>query len=298
MRHSSRLRCIWGLLAFTWFVATMLGHLEFSLWLVRERPSLTGTFSYKNFVPDILVAAGLALAGWLLLGLRQTRWRSPVIYYWFLWGGSVALVDRYLTFSPNEYAHYFQYALLAVLIAKAIDPDKRRVACFKVIFWTTLAGMADELAQYLWITTAYSEYLDFNDFLVNLLAAAAGTLLYYGFAPARTMKTRSRTEMMVALAISTVLVIGFASGRIAVAPDHPVSPERIVLTNEGHYRLYLQTRPGIYGQFSPAPYRGRYWVLAPATGLLLMLGAAMAFGSLPCATRRVAPIVPGSHPVC
>ena len=58
------------------------------------------------------------------------------------------------------------------------------------------------------------------------------------------------------------------------------------MANDGSYRLYLQRRSDAYGAMAPAPYRGRYWVLDPATGLLLMGAAAGLFGTLPLTIHR------------
>lgn len=179
------------------------------------------------------------------------------------------------------------WIVLAWLIAKGIDPDRTRLAVFKVMFWTTLAGMADELAQYLWITVSYSDYLDFNDFLVNQLASIAGVLLYYGFSPQQTRHSPARTEFRVMLALALVIALGFGSGRIAVTSDTPVPPGGIALTPAGDHRLYLQRRPDAYGFSAPAPHRGRYWVLDPATGMLLIVLVGGLFSSLPSVLRKL-----------
>lgn len=123
------------------------------------------------------------LLGWLV----QSAWRdgtrvrvAVVSVYWLLWLACVAAVDRWLTFSLPEYFHYPQYALLAWLMAKALDPHRSKWPVLRVLFWPALLGFIDELAQYLWITTRYSHYLDFNDIVVNLLAATAGLMLFDG----------------------------------------------------------------------------------------------------------------------
>jgi glycosyltransferase involved in cell wall biosynthesis len=287
MRLRSPTPVFWIVLACLWFLVTTLAHLEFSLWLVRERTSLGGSFSYKDYVPVVATISGATLLAWLAYDLHKARWRSPVILYWLIWGVCVLLVDAYLTYSPNEYAHYPQYALLAWLIAKGIDPDRTRLAIFKLMFWTTLAGMVDELAQYLWITVSYSDYLDFNDFLVNQLASIAGALLYYGFSPQQVRLSPVRTELRVMLAFALVIALGFGSGRIAITADTPVPPGGVALTPSGESRLYLQRRPDAYGSSAPAPHRGRYWVLDPATGMLLIVLVGGLFSSLPSALRKL-----------
>lgn len=290
MMGQATVRAAWMALAFIWFVSALLGHLEFSLWLVRERGSWSGSFSYKDYVPGIALAAGLALLAWLLFQLRAARWRSPVVFYWIFWWLCVFLVDRTLTFSPNEYAHYPQYALLAWLVAKSLDPERRRFVFLRVVFWATLAGMIDETAQYLWITISYSDYLDFNDFLVNLLASIAGAMLYYGFKPRRIPSVVSppRAEILIALLLLAGIALGSLGGRIAITPSMEIPPGGMFVTAEGTYRLYLQRRPDAYAHFSPAPYHGRYWVLEPWSGVLLMGVIAGVFGTLPRVVARAA----------
>jgi hypothetical protein len=185
------------------------------------------------------------------------------------------MMDRYLTFSTNEYAHYPQYAILAWLVARALDPDKTCWMVGRVLFWTTVMGMGDELLQYLWITTSYSDYLDFNDFLTNLVAAAAGMLLYYGAAavPAQPVLAWS-----VAGALCLATVLALQSGLLAVTPVDKVPPGGIQTTVDGSRRLYLQRGPDFYGGKQKGPRHGEYHVLAPLPGLaiMLMLGAVFA----------------------
>jgi hypothetical protein len=65
--------------------------------------------------------------------------------FWLLWLASVALVDNYLIFSISESAHYPEYALLAWLVARAMDPKRRLWYTGRVLFRTTLLGMGNEL---------------------------------------------------------------------------------------------------------------------------------------------------------
>jgi len=77
-------------------------------------------------------------------------------------------------FHPNEYIHYPQYAILAVLLALCIDPHRISVPWMRILFWTSLLGFFDEMNQYFYLCKSYGDYLDFNDALMNLLGAQAG----------------------------------------------------------------------------------------------------------------------------
>jgi hypothetical protein len=194
----------------------------------------------------------------------------------------VLLIDQFLTFSINEYAHYPQYALLAWLLARTMDPQRRCWYVGRVLFWTTLLGIGDELLQYLWITTSYSDYLDFNDFLTNLVAAAGGILIYYsssngpapdGHCRRPVFETRTLAGIVVSLAI------GFGSGRLAYSPTEQVPPGGIVWRADGSVTLYMQRSPDLYGSHPSGPRHGRYYVLPPVHALLLMGAVGLLFGS-------------------
>jgi hypothetical protein len=279
----------WWIALAGYFVAVSLGHLEFSLWLVRQREGAFGAYAFKDFVPFIAVAGGVGLALWIGLQARRAARPGPVLGYWAFWALCVALFDRFLTFSVNEYAHYPQYALLAWLLARAIDPDRSRLAVARVLFWATLLGMVDEFQQYVWIAPSYGEHLDFNDFVVNLLGAAAGVLIYYGFAPRRpepgTPRGFPMPEAVVAGILCVMVAAGLHTGRVVVEPTSAIPPGGIVRDADGVVRLYLQRRPDAFGSVNAGPYRGQYRILDPVSGLALMLGAGLVFATLPRALR-------------
>lgn len=268
-----------------YFVATSLGHLAFTQWLLQPRQSdWFGAYAFKDAVPALLVTAGVVLLVWVV----RTAWRDPrgawaTGGYWVLWAICVVAVDRLLTYSVYEYAHYPQYALLAWLIARALDPQRTGQASGRILFWATLLGMVDECMQYLWITPSYGNYLDFNDFLVNLLAAAAGVMLYAGAAcPTAQVATapRSRTECLTVLSLAVLLAGSAAAGRLQVSPPVglAVPAGGLAADADGVTRLYLQRAPGWYGSVQASPHRGTYRVLSPFAGLMAMLLAGRVFG--------------------
>ena len=268
------------LLALTYYVTVCLAHLQFSLWLVRQRDTFFGRMAFAELMPSVAVTVGLALLGAVALQLRRSPRPGLTGGFWLLWLVSVALGDRFLTFSINEYAHYPQYAILAWLVARALDPQRQRWVVGQVLFWTTLMGMGDELLQYLWITTSYSDYLDFNDFLINLVAAAAGMLLYYGAAKPPSGKTEPAKRWVawtVASALTLGVAIGLQTGRLAVTPTEKIPPGGIVQLPNGTHRLYLQRAPSFYGSTQNGPRHGQYHVLAPIPGLQIMLLVGLMF---------------------
>jgi len=279
----------WGLLALGWAVFSVWGHLPVSLWLVRTRTSAWGDWAFKEAVPAVSIAAGLALCVWLWRSARDAvpSRRRVVAAHWLLWMAACVLVDRWLTFSVNEYAHYPQYALLAWLIARATDPARQRWPLLRIALLTVVCGVLDETLQYLWTTRSYSHYLDFNDWLVNMLAAWAGVMLYYRFdePPAREVSTvqtghprRWWPACVLALcaAVLAWLLQSCACVRLQPAQGQQVAPGGIEAGV-----LYLQRARHWYGQWHEGPRHGRYHVLHPAAGLALM-----ALGLLPLITFR------------
>lgn len=272
----------WWLLALTYYLVCCLMHLQFSLWLVRQRDTLFGNLAYANLVPGVAIATGVVMACWVARRLRNSPRPWLTGAFWQLWLAGAALIDYYLTYSINEYAHYPQYALLAWLLARAMDPQRSRWYVGRVLFWATLMGIGDELLQYLWITTSYSEYLDFNDFLINLVAAAAGMLLFYGPAvtsPRSAAHYKPVVELLVTGAIMLALLVGFQTGHLAYRPTENIPPGGIAQQADGSRRLYLQRAPDLYGSWPVGPRHGRYHVMRPVPALLLLLLAGLAFAS-------------------
>lgn len=271
--------CGWLVIAI-YYVSTTLGHLRFSDWLVSPRDMAwrgrTLEYAYRDALPVVLPVAALLLLAWLCREAMRhglCKRTAVVAGYWLLWAGCVAAVDRYLTFSLPEYAHYPQYGLLAWLIARALDPARQTWPIGRVLFWTTLLGAADEMAQYLWITTRYSGYFDFNDVLVNLLAATLGVMVFYGFrappthrAPA-TPPARVPVETWVAGVLILVTATLFYIGLVVVTPPQAIPPGGIAPGPQGDLVLFLQRDLGYYGSWQVGVWRARHWVLAPWQGL-------------------------------
>lgn len=290
---------IWGLAAAFYFVVTTLAHLAFSLWLVAERTTTwqgqTFQYSYRDAMPWLLPVAALALLAWLVRDARRhgTRQRTTIVVaYWLLWAGCVAAVDRWLTYSVPEYFHYPQYALLAWLLAQTLDPDRSRWPVGRLLALTTLLGAIDEMAQYLWITASYSHYYDFNDVLVNLLAAVLGVMVYYGFrvppSAANGHRQAARATLVLALLGLLAVVAAGVSQRVHLTPSQAIPPGGLAQAADGRHHLYLQRQPGMYARWHPGAWRTRHWVLGPlaaTTGLGLVLLVWWPFGRTGNANR-------------
>lgn len=267
-------RSIWTGTTCAYFVAICLGHLQFSLWLVRQRSWDGHSFSLAQFVAWVAVPTAFGLCVWIMRrGWRHPR-RSVWFCAWLAWFAAIGLIDRHLTFSLNETAHYPQYMLLAWLIGKVVDPE-RRGRLIDIVAWTTLAGIADEWLQYLWITTSYSEYLDFNDFLVNQVAAIGGGLIYYARGASGTTCRPSRTLVVVCALLGSGALVGSVGERLVRDPPAQIAPGGWGTNAAGRSALYLQRKPNLYDNLAPGPRQGLYRVLGPEWGL-----AGLALGML------------------
>ena len=321
-----------------YYIASVLGHLKVSLWLVQRRESeLLGTYKLADFLP---LAGALLLAAVVIWQARRA-WRGTnrvrTLAAWAAWLTAVIMVDRFLVYSFPEYLHYPQYALLAWLIARFHDPQRTAFAVGPILLAVTLLGIADEALQYTWITISYSNYLDFNDFLLNLLGGIAGLLLYYGFAPASRFRhsgrapesnkkasaadappavilnsiqdpveqpsaagghvtdgSRIKSGMTTVRSSALYGVVGFAwlgTGMLlGVAAVNVTSPEPT--------RLHLIERQPSYNTWIPGPHAGRYHVLDPITGILLLAGLGALAGAAPIMRRRNGKSVGHGGPTC
>jgi len=269
----------WWLVTATYFAASCLMHLQFSLWLVRPRDLPWGRHALSELVPAAAAVGALVLA---VVVIRQLRRRPrPWILgsAWLLWALAVFAIDRFLTYSASEYFHYPQYALLAWLIARTLDPQRRRWIPGRVLFWTTLLSAADELLQYLWITASYSHYFDFNDVLVNFVAGVAGVLIYYGLMAKPIASGAYRRPLALETSISVIATLlvagGLASGRLQLSPTVSLPPGGLTQDSQGRWTLYLQRSPGQHGSWQSGPHRGLHYVLRPSEALLGLAVAAV-----------------------
>ena len=311
------------LLIIAYWVASVLGHLEVSLWLVQRRESeLLGTYKLADFLPH----AGVLLLAAVLVWQARRAWdgssRAVTLAAWAAWLAAVIAADRFLIYSFPEYLHYPQYALLAFLIARFHDPDRTAFAIGPVLLAVTVLGIADETLQYTWITISYSNYLDFNDFLLNLLGGAGGLLLYYGFAPASAVRhsgpsievegrndpepsqkssaagghkttgsrtkpgmTRRRVSGFTGTQASTRYgLLGFTW--LGTGMLLAVAAIKVTSTEPG--RLQHIEREPSYNQWIPGPRAGHYYVLDPITGTLVLAGLGALVSATPLVRRQTA----------
>ena len=228
----------------------------------------------------------------VLLRARKGQHHLRTFVYWFLLLTVIFAANRILLFSPNEYVHYPQYAILVILMWLSIDPDRTRWPFGRILFWGTFMGIIDEVNQYLFVCPSYGDYLDFNDFFLNQLGIVTGLLLVYGFhAPKNqdrpTLPLFKSVEFKLVAVCFAILILLHVAGRLYVTPPKEVPPGGIALVN-GKKTVYLERKPGIMGNWNKVSAENVYYVLAPGSGLFLLLITGLIFSTYdPRFSRRL-----------
>jgi len=279
-----------------WLLSSLL-HLKFSLFLVNPLATPWGDIILKHYALEagyILVSCFLIYLIWLILIAQKTpkaqlsnlfsRQAFSLIYIWIIWLVVIIFINLYLLATPIENIHFVQYALIAVLILKAFPHSRIDV----VIFWTTLAGIIDEFMQYLWITAHYSMYLDFNDFLLNLMGAIAGVLFFISLngASLNTMNSRSLLinkhyypEVILSILIVLCVILFYYLGYIQLTAPHLIAEGGIEIVNQKS-RLFIERAPDTLGHWEKAFNGGKYYILAAQEGIIVLLLTAIIFYKL------------------
>jgi hypothetical protein len=229
----------------------------------------------------LFIGIGLVAVVSLLQSLRETR-RKLTVVYWLLWFVTMLLARKYLLFHPNEYIHYPQYGILAILLALCIDQKQTQVPWGRILFWTTLMGVLDEINQYFYLCPTHGDYLDVNDMFFNLQGAQAGLLFYYGFRKlpkwgviASSLIEHIRSficsrEFKIAgvFLIGILLLIG--TGTVQSTTDREIPPGGIAYVND-RITIFLERKPRMMGFCIKRPREGQYYVLRPSEGVALLV---------------------------
>jgi hypothetical protein len=244
--------------ALSFWLLSSLYHLKFSLFLVNPLETTWGVIKLKNYAPQTGYFLLILFAFYLTWYSYRGVYAKKGLLYWFIWILLVFLINQFLLATPIENIHFIQYALLSSLLLWCFNTAEINTDYLlpKVLFWTTFAGILDEISQYLWITASYSHYIDFNDFLLNMMGAIAGLLFYTGFRPVKTAKLSM-------LKILKSLETGLSFTLILLLVT--------ILALEPGPGLELERKSGMLGSWQPAFNGGNYYVLTPIEGSFLLL---------------------------
>lgn len=116
-----------------------------------------------------------------------------------------------------EAIHFIQYAIFAIICFQI------NKSYWKTMFWSVIAGAADELYQYVYLAPTKSEYYDFNDVIINAVGAGIGLIVIRVLNPQTHYFTRDNflrsTELKFLIGLILFLVIGFATALISYGPN-------------------------------------------------------------------------------
>jgi len=256
------------LFSFSFWLFTSLSHLQFSLFLVNPITTRWGSITLKHYAPQ----AGYCLTGLFVLYLIwytiKGAYRYGGLLLWLGWSFIIIIINLYLLATPIENIHFVQYGILSALILWSLNntPMPGQWLIPKVLFWTTLAGITDEILQYTWITASYSDYMDFNDFLLNMMGSIGGILFYNGFqvlktSPLSLFETLRSLEAKVTYLISILSAIFFT----------------LFYSSKQSAILLLERKANIFGSWQPNFSQGQFYVLTPLEGILLLLLLSLSF---------------------
>ncbi|MEW5774034.1 MAG: hypothetical protein AB1916_10990 [Thermodesulfobacteriota bacterium] len=253
----------WSALAAVYYLAATLSHeLASDVYLgLANRVGMAAALR----IQDALALLALPVGAWLALGpgRRSGRVSGREALAWLALAALLAAADRLLIVTAVERVHYPQYALLAILLRRVLADETL------VLGLACLAGMADELLQYL-ARPANTGYLDWNDFCLNLLGAAAGLLLARALGVRALASPRAEARLRAGFLVLCGLLAGaaavaWADGRLlASAPAR--EPLSVFARVDGELRFVLSFfSPD--GFWSVAPSGRAHHVLTPGEGL-------------------------------
>ena len=161
-------------LPLAFFLIASLPHHPFSYWLDDVLIVPVG-FESVQHMADIASWALLGVAAFLFARVAFVhRWRAlKHICIFLLLLALMYGTDYSLVVNNIERVHYPQYALLALLLGLSLRNE------MLIFFVTTFFGFMDEFLQFA-MDPMKTNYLDFNDIVLNILGAAAGVVLLMG----------------------------------------------------------------------------------------------------------------------
>lgn len=203
------------------------------------------------------------------------HYRDLVIWVFAL--GCLYGVDYFLICTNIERIHFPQYAILAFLLKMTIRDD------FFILFLCTLGGIFDEWVQFV-MHPKYTGYLDYNDFILNLIGAVLGLLIFGIFRKESNIDTTSYTKKLkkitylVTGAALLLIMAGYLSGRIVPYAPLPKKPEVFAII-EGKRRMILSfVRSSDF--WVTTKYGRKYHILSPIEGTILMTCLLLFYGKL------------------
>ena len=274
-----------------WF-ATAIAHRKVSDAVGEQFATPWGAFIPIEYTTEVAAATALVLAAALVRQALRGGARLATLALWTALLAAMAVCHLTLVTIDIEVIHYPQYALVAVLLARALDPHQQRRVLLDVVLISAALSVLDEALQYFHLMQN-ARYFDFNDLVLNQLGTLAGLLWRYGFphgadtaAPGpKHLRGALLTAVCLAAAACAILVL---TGTLVVNPPTPITQDDTMRLAEG-WRLVLQWTPGIYDNMRPSRSGGSYYVMGPLPWLATFLATLLAAWAAERRLRATAP---------
>lgn len=244
------------LLSIALYLAIVTFHDEITLLAIRVRNSL-GRARYNDYIAYFffsLLLATLAVFTYYILKGRQKILKSILAV---IIASITVLSFRYLMTYNIEAIHFVEYMLVAIILVPALKNYG------ETVFWVTIAGILDELFQYIILTPEF-EYFDFNDCILNLVGAGAGAFLVFISAgeniDIRKRKWWASPAVITGIGLLDVFILLLISGKITINP----------IETSGTGSWFSLNRAPMPDDFWVEPYPGRkFHILKPAESIFL-----------------------------
>ncbi len=270
----------WIALVSWYFVITGL-HIKMTRLITSPFAFPSGSTTISHHTGRLMAGLAAALGIWLVAGAASGKISRRLAAAWTCWAAATAAICFLLVCTFNELAHIPQYAILAVLLARCTDPDAQGRQLTRMLFWTAVLGLGDELNQYFFLRSPYSIYFDWNDTVLNVLGAAAGLLLRYGDVCLKTSAGQrsgflsgsigrtGRPEIIFAVAGTACAAALWLAGMLHFTTTQNIPPGGL-LRQADRTVLFLERKPGIAGSWRPRAAGGRYYVLSTGAALIAL----------------------------
>ncbi|MHC1738119.1 MAG: VanZ family protein [Ignavibacteriaceae bacterium] len=262
---------LYTVLTAIYFFAVIELHLTISNFVTHPQNMLLINIRPRNLAFPLTLIVFIMLLLYLVYQLVKGSRRAISVFYWFVLLFAGILIYKFLMVHPVEIAHYFQYALGAFLLSKALDPTGKEFRFVEVVTITSFIGAFDEFYQFFVHCPAYCRYMDWMDIWMNIVAAGIGGLLIYGFKEYNNPNYKInlpflKKTFIFILSLSTLFFFLSLAGILNFYTDRLIPPRGIVW--EDSLKIFFEREPGVYDSWQKTFHTGYFYVPGPLFGIL------------------------------
>lgn len=205
------------IIAIIYFFLVVLPHETVGL-IISKIFKNSSKAQYNQTVLMIAIAGLVVYVILLLMGLRKNKSKSIVLGYLFLSVSLVVLMLNTILVLNIELIHLVQYGIYALILFPLFQNY------FHTLWCCTFLGGLDEAFQYYYLAPDRTNFLDFNDIILNLVGATFGLILIRSVPLFNEIKKRARNlRFSIATLLLTVLSLGFLSYKDLLMSEVPAT---------------------------------------------------------------------------